>query len=113
MGESFIGDDETSKVEPLALPPNNATSVLGGANSTAIEYSPCSREGPDDEAVEEQPPFASTSSDLVTETSETDNYDSEGNLKLKNINPVSKRALSEKESRLFDVPKRLTEAHRY
>ena len=51
-------------------------------------------------------------SKLDVKTSMVDDDDNEGSLKLQNINPVSKMALSEKESRLFNVPERLIKAHR-
>lgn len=86
--------------------PENATT-----NSEGIVVAMSSSSSSSLTHVDKLVAHAPSTANADAKTAET-NVDDGGKLKLQNINPVSKRALSEKESRLYDIPKQLMEAHR-
>ena len=104
-------NDGILREPPVLRQPYYAENTATSSEKVAVAVSSsCSLEENESKYVGKHIAHAANA-DVGAKTTEAD-IDRGGNLKLQNINPVSKRALSEKESRLFDIPKRLTKAHR-
>ena len=107
-------NDKILREPPASRQPScaeNATTSSEGVVVAMPSSTSSSLEEQESMDVGELAAHAPSTSDADAKTAET-TVDDGGNLKLQNINPVSKRALSEKESRLFDVPEQLIKAHR-
>ena len=116
-GQCLIEQDDPLNAEPLTSLSDQTSTAAGCANNATK-----STEDSFAETIYKSSSITvggHTASDSTTvaskldvKTSMVDDDDNEGSLKLQNINPVSKMALSEKESRLFNAPERLIKAHR-